>query len=175
MFVYTIQLVVKPFDNRLYRVYSRLSNRLYNPVWQLVERTVAVRSTRLSNRLSNPFDNRLDVCLHDTAGCQAVKPVVSYKRGLGVAVTVACTKLVTVSWMDQRNELPCFFQVSVTCSGIQCVQHHAKADFRLLIFIFYCHSSEGATIAPHHRIATQAASTRHNFVPNKRCVYPFSR
>ena len=23
-----------PFDNRLYRVYSRLSNRLYNPVWQ---------------------------------------------------------------------------------------------------------------------------------------------
>ena len=34
----------------------------------------AVRSTRLSNRLSNPFDkwfdNRLNVCLHDTAGCQ---------------------------------------------------------------------------------------------------------
>jgi len=48
-----------PFDNRLYRVYSRLSNRLYNPVRQPVERTVAVcstvertvtvRSTRLSN------------------------------------------------------------------------------------------------------------------------------
>jgi len=33
------------FDNRLYRVYSRLSNRLYN--W---------------------FNNRLDVCLLDTAG-----------------------------------------------------------------------------------------------------------
>ena len=47
------------FDNRLYRVYSRLSNRLYNPVWQPVERTVAVRSTRLSNRLSIRFDNRL--------------------------------------------------------------------------------------------------------------------
>ena len=43
--VYTdIQPVVKPC----------LSNRLYNPVWQSVERT-AVRSTRLSNRLS-PFD-----------------------------------------------------------------------------------------------------------------------
>ena len=35
--VYTIQPVVKPrlsnrFDKRLYRVYSRLSNGLYNPV-----------------------------------------------------------------------------------------------------------------------------------------------
>jgi len=39
----------------VYRVYSRLSKRLYNPVWQPVERTVAVHSTRLSNR----FDNRL--------------------------------------------------------------------------------------------------------------------
>ena len=81
MFVYTIQPAVKPvvklvvepvwqpvvsciqtlnrlsnpfdsrFNKRLYRVYSRLSNRLYNPVWQLVERTVAVLSTRLSNRV----------------------------------------------------------------------------------------------------------------------------
>ena len=85
------------FDNRLYRVYKHstgcqtrlttgLTKRLYR--WQPVERTVAVRSTRLSNRvcqtgltntiwqpvertrlsnrLSNPFDNRfdnrLDVC-----------------------------------------------------------------------------------------------------------------
>jgi len=39
------------FDNRLYRVYCWLSNRLYNTVWQPVERTVAVRSTRLSNRV----------------------------------------------------------------------------------------------------------------------------
>jgi len=38
------------FDNRLYHVYSRLSNRLYNPVWQPVERTVAVRSTRLKKQ-----------------------------------------------------------------------------------------------------------------------------
>ena len=44
MFVYTI------LDNRLYRVYSRLSNRLYNPVSQPVERTVAVRSTRLNEQ-----------------------------------------------------------------------------------------------------------------------------
>jgi len=56
-----------PFDNRLYRVslYNIqpvvkpcLSNRLYKPVWQRVERT-AVRSTRLSN----PFDNRLNSSL----------------------------------------------------------------------------------------------------------------
>jgi len=49
------------------------------PVRQPVELTVPVCSTRLSNRLSghcgylpfdNRFDSRLDVCLHDTAGCQ---------------------------------------------------------------------------------------------------------
>jgi len=66
MFLYTIQPVlvaVDPFDsrfdNRLYCVYSRLSNRFYNLVWQPVERTVAVRSTRLSKRFNNRFDNRL--------------------------------------------------------------------------------------------------------------------
>jgi len=42
-----------------------------------VERTAAVRSTRLSK-----FDNRLDVCLHDTADC----PVVSCKRDISVQV-----------------------------------------------------------------------------------------
>jgi len=44
--VYTnIQLVTfdNRFDNRLYRVYSRLSSRLYNAVWQPIERTAAVR------------------------------------------------------------------------------------------------------------------------------------
>jgi len=71
------------FDNRLYRVYkhsfvytagcqtgctTQFDNRL-NEQWLFVpvERTVAVRSTWLSTRLSNWFDNRLDVCLHDTA------------------------------------------------------------------------------------------------------------
>jgi len=75
------------FDNRVEQtvcsfntvVKPCLSNRLYNPVWQPVERTVlflqhgcttglttvlneqSVRSRRLSNRLSNPFDNWLDV------------------------------------------------------------------------------------------------------------------
>jgi len=48
--VYMIQPVVITFDNRfenrLYRVYSRLNEQ-------------SVRSTRLSNRLSNRFDNRL--------------------------------------------------------------------------------------------------------------------
>jgi len=48
MFVYTIQPAVKP-----------VVNGLYNPVSQPVERTVAVRSTRLSNRLYNRFSNRL--------------------------------------------------------------------------------------------------------------------
>jgi len=78
--IYTTQPVVKPvvqlvvsciqtfnrlskpfhnhFDNRLYHVYNQLSNRLYNLVWQPVERTVAIRSARLSNQLYNRFDNR---------------------------------------------------------------------------------------------------------------------
>jgi len=43
---------------------------LYNRFDSRIERTVAVRSTRLSNLFDNWFDNQLDVCLHDTAGCQ---------------------------------------------------------------------------------------------------------
>ena len=53
------------FDNRVEQT-AVPSTWLSNRVWQLVERTLAVRSTRLLNR----FDNRLDVCLHDAAGCQ---------------------------------------------------------------------------------------------------------
>jgi len=60
--VYTIQLVVKP---------------VVKPVWQPIERTVAVRSTRLNEQcvfvqhdcqtgFDNRVDNRLDICLHDT-------------------------------------------------------------------------------------------------------------
>jgi len=59
------------FDNWLYHVYCQLSNRLYNPVWQPVERTVAVRSTRLLNRLYNQFNNRLyRVNYHDAMKVQ---------------------------------------------------------------------------------------------------------
>jgi len=64
-----------PFDKWLYRVYSSLLYRLYNPVWQPVE-----RSTRLSNRVCQTgctarFDNRLNkqwlFVQHVTAGCIA--------------------------------------------------------------------------------------------------------
>jgi len=48
----------KPFTR-----YNRLSNRLYNRFDNGLYRVK-------SNRLSNRFDNWLDVCLHDTAGCQ---------------------------------------------------------------------------------------------------------
>jgi len=38
--------------------------------------------------------------------------------------------------MDQRNELPCFFQVSVTCSGIQCMQGgHNKPFFAVRCYL----------------------------------------
>ena len=58
---------------------TRLSNRVCQTgctTWfdNRLNELVAVRSTRLSNWLPNRFDNRfdnlLDVCIHDTAGCQ---------------------------------------------------------------------------------------------------------
>ena len=96
------------FDNRLYRVYSRLSNRLYNPVWQSVKRTVAVRSTRLSNRVCQtslrtvlneqplfvqPVVNRLNVCIHDTTGCHT-------RLTTGWQPVVSCIQ--TFNWLSNR-------------------------------------------------------------------------
>jgi len=41
------------------------------PVWQPVwQPAVSCTGTQTFNRLSKRFDNRLDVCLHDTAGCE---------------------------------------------------------------------------------------------------------
>jgi len=83
MFVYTIQPVVNPDWQPVascIQTFNRLSNPytagcqtgLYNRFDNRVERTVADKRTVAvrSTRLSNPFKNRLDVCLHDTAGCQ---------------------------------------------------------------------------------------------------------
>ena len=53
------------FDNRLNEQSVR-STRLSKRVWQPVDQTVAVHSTRLSNRLLNPFDNRFDNCVEQT-------------------------------------------------------------------------------------------------------------
>jgi len=51
MFVYTIQPVDNRFDNH-------------------VEQTATVRSTGCHIGLYNRFDNRLNVCIHNTTGCQ---------------------------------------------------------------------------------------------------------
>jgi len=60
-------LLSNRLDNWLYRVYSQLSIRLYNVVWQPVERTVAVRSTRLSNRVWQPVIScKWGICNHPT-------------------------------------------------------------------------------------------------------------
>ena len=76
--VYTnIQPVVNdnPFDKRLYSVYSRLPNRLYNRLneqWLFVQHCCQTRLTTGCIVCMNiqPIDNRLHVCLHDTTGCQ---------------------------------------------------------------------------------------------------------
>ena len=64
------------------------------PVWQPVwQNGCIVYTGSCQTGLYNRFDNRLDVCLHDTAGCQTCcttgltlqplwQPVVSCKRGL---------------------------------------------------------------------------------------------
>jgi len=55
--------------------------------WKKAARFVDVLSTRphsisrLSNRLSNGFDSRLNVCIHDTTGCQS---------GLTTGLTTGC-------------------------------------------------------------------------------------
>jgi len=60
MFVYMIQLVVKP-----------VVKRIWQPVWQPCWTNSTVRSTRLQQHgLTNTFDNQLNVCIHDTTGCQ---------------------------------------------------------------------------------------------------------
>jgi len=90
-------------------------NPLWYPVWQ-----PAVSWIQTFNRLYNPvwhgcttrFDNRLDVCLHDTAFCQTgcttglttccttgcYKPVVSCKQGLRDAASF--TSL--FSWLTKK-------------------------------------------------------------------------
>ena len=65
--------VWQPFDNRLYTRYSRFVKPAVKPVVKPVSQPVwqpAVLCIQTFNGLSNRFDNRLDVCLHDTADCQ---------------------------------------------------------------------------------------------------------
>jgi len=108
MFVYTIQPVVKPvwqpvvsciqtfsrlsnpFDKRLYRVYSRLSNRVVQPVWQpcstnslfvqhgcqtmfvkpVVQPGLTTGWTHSAVRSTRSFDNRLYRVYEHSTGCQ---------------------------------------------------------------------------------------------------------
>ena len=52
---------------------TRLSNRVCQTGCTPVEQTAVVQhgcQTGYHNQLSNRFDNRLDVCLHETASCQ---------------------------------------------------------------------------------------------------------
>ena len=71
--------------------FNRLSTGLYNRF----DNWLYTRYSRLSNQLSNGFDNRLNVCIHDTTGCETVwqpvwEQVVSCKRGLMTTRLRAC-------------------------------------------------------------------------------------
>jgi len=87
MFVYTIQTVVKNeqlfvqhgcqtgcqtrFDNLLYRVYKHSTCCQTVFVKPVVQPGLTTGSfNTVVKPVVNQFDNRLDVCLHDTAGCQ---------------------------------------------------------------------------------------------------------
>ena len=86
--VYTIQPVVKPVVQPTGWTnsgcsFNRLSNRMYNRFDNRFDNRLYTRYSRLSNRLSNG----LNVCIHETTGCQTVwqpdwQHVVSCKRGL---------------------------------------------------------------------------------------------
>ena len=63
--------------------------------------------TGCTTRFDKPVDNRLDVCLHDTAGCQ---PVLSSKRGI---IFHSCffylflrPQIFRRPWADFRQALP---------------------------------------------------------------------
>jgi len=88
MFVYTIEPVVKPHWQLAVSCIQLVVKPVVQPSlttdwtnsgcsFNTAERTVAARSMRLSNRC----DNRLDVCLHDTAGCQT---------GCTICLTTGC-------------------------------------------------------------------------------------
>jgi len=88
MFVYTIQLVVKPcltnrFDNRVERTdccSTRLSNRLYNPVWQPAVYTIQLFcETGCQTGLTTGW---MFVYMIQPVIKPAWQPVVSCKRGL---------------------------------------------------------------------------------------------
>ena len=65
-----------------YRLRLHQLNPVYmiQPVWR-----PAVSCKQTSNRLSNGFDNRLNVCIRDTAGCQT-----GYNPGLTTGLTTGC-------------------------------------------------------------------------------------
>jgi len=48
----------------------------------LLFNTPFTRYNRLSERLYNRYDNRLDVCLHNAAGCPVVQPAVQLNSRL---------------------------------------------------------------------------------------------
>ena len=73
--VYTIQPVVRRFynrfDNRVERTATVRSTGCHTGLYNRFDNRLYTRYGRLSNRLSNGFDNRLNVCIHNTTGCQS--------------------------------------------------------------------------------------------------------
>ena len=56
-------------------------NRLYNPVWQPAVYTIQP----FVKPVVNGIDNRLNVCIHDTTGCQT-----NFTTGLTTGLTTGC-------------------------------------------------------------------------------------
>ena len=109
--VYTIQSIVKPVVQPVWQpCWTNSQCSVVKPGCTTGLTTGCIHDTAvLSNRLSNGFDNRLNVCLHDTAGLQPVvkpvvqldwQPVVSCKRGFRVLLTsvtyTVCLSLIIV-------------------------------------------------------------------------------
>ena len=61
---------VTRFDNRVERTAAVHSTGSQNGLYNWFDNWLCTRYSCLSNRLSNGFDNQLDVCIHNTTGCQ---------------------------------------------------------------------------------------------------------
>jgi len=80
MFVYMILSVVKPVWQPVWQPcwtnshcsFSRLSNRVVQPAVYTIQPFVKLVCKQTSNWLSNGFDNRLNVCIHDTTWLQSI-------------------------------------------------------------------------------------------------------
>ena len=102
MFVYTMQPVVQPVVRLFNRLFNGLNNRLNNRLYCVYRHS--------TGWLNNRLDNRVNVCLHDAAGCST---------GCSTCLTTGC-----IVWTGSYVAEPLLGVESVTpLSQVRCSSH----------------------------------------------------